>query len=43
MNCACGRSDGYYVAKINETNVVLESKCCITTILCKIEMIEFSV
>ena len=43
MNCACGKSDGYYVAKINDKQAVLESKCCITTILCSIEMIEYSV
>jgi len=43
MNCRCGKSDGYYVHKITDTHVILESNCCITTILCKIEMVEFSV
>ncbi len=43
MKCCCGKDDGYYVAKISDTQVVLESNCCITTILCSIQMIEFSV
>lgn len=43
MNCCCGKIDGYYIAKITDNQVILESKCCITTILCSIDTIEFSV
>ena len=43
MNCACGKSDGYYIAKITDNQVILESKCCITTLRCSVDCIEFSV
>ena len=43
MNCACGKSNGYYIAKISEYLVILESKCCITTLVCSIDRVEFSV
>lgn len=43
MNCCCGKKDGYYVALVTETHVYLESKCCITTLICAIETVEFSV
>lgn len=43
MICACGRQDGYYIAKLTDEQVILESKCCITTLICKIETVEFSV
>lgn len=43
MNCCCGLQTGYYIAKITDYKVILESKCCITTLVCSIDHIEFSV
>ena len=43
MMCACGRNDGFYLVNIKNDIIIIESKCCITTIRAKIDCIEFSV
>jgi len=43
MMCACGRNDGFYLVNIKNDAIIIESKCCITTIKATIDCIEFSV
>ena len=43
MMCACGQNRGWFVVKVRDNQVVIDSKCCITTIICSVECIEFSV
>lgn len=43
MMCACGRNDGFYFVGIKNEKIIIESKCCITTIVATVDHIEFSV